>query len=102
MKGTMFILKASGEMVASALERKPELEDMQKAVGGYLELVPYFDKFAKKDCVVFCNEEGKVDGLEYNAVATRHWQACCDYTLTDYLVGDVCIIVGDKELMESL
>ena len=41
-----------------------ELKDMQAAVGGYIEAIyPYEDPVA-----LVCNEEGKLNGMEFNRV----------------------------------
>lgn len=37
------------------------LEELQAAVGGYIETVTMFT-----DCVVICNEEGRLQGLPHN------------------------------------
>lgn len=37
------------------------LEELQAAVGGYIETVTLFT-----DCVVICNEEGRLQGLPHN------------------------------------
>lgn len=39
-----------------------ELEEMQKIVGGDIEFVPLPDS----DCHIYCNDEGKLDGLPGN------------------------------------
>ena len=45
------------------------LKNLQNTVGGYVEMV----KIAT-DCVVICNEEGKVTELPYNcSIAGRHF-----------------------------
>ena len=39
----------------------PMLENLQKTVGGYIETVTIAE-----DCVIICNEEGRLLGLPYN------------------------------------
>lgn len=53
------------------------LEEKQKLVRGLIEVVPY------KDCLIICNEEGKLLNLKQNLIF--------DY---DYIAGD-CFLVGD-------
>lgn len=43
------------------------LEDLQRAVGGYLEAVTY-----TRSCVILCNEEGRLMGMPYNTVLFGH------------------------------
>lgn len=83
-----------------------DLPAMQNAVGGYIEVVPGFTLFHYKDttykCVMLCDEEGKLKGKPFNAVATELWHnqvKTNGYRTTDKLVGDIVIIFGAKEVM---
>ena len=60
------------------------LETLQGAVGGWIECV-WLGEAGFPDLDMFVNEEGKLDGLSFNVVATR---------LSGILVHDDCI-VGD-------
>ena len=44
------------------------LEQMQAAVGGYVQAVDIAD-----DVTLWCNEEGKMMGLEHNPLAQHLW-----------------------------
>jgi hypothetical protein len=46
---------------------RPSLEELQKAVGGYIEPV---DRFLKEGTQAYANEEGLLRGLPRNAAAT--------------------------------
>lgn len=61
------------------------LESMQKAVGGYIEVVS--SPQSKYDFV--CNEEGKLKGYFINAKATALAQINNALSTDDVLVGDV-------------
>ena len=61
---------------------KPSLKDLQDAVGGWIEAVPH----RHPDFSAFCNEEGKINGLPLNSVATNFTGIH-----GDVLVGDVVI-----------
>lgn len=103
MKGHMIVLSTSGAESITVIDRPPPLDVLQNAVGGYLQLVPYFDKYEGKECVVFCNEEGKLHGLLYNQKATQAWRKAVEpHVLMDMLVGNVVIITGDTELLDAL
>ena len=52
--------KQPGELLHQ-IEIANTLEDLQKAVGGYIETVT-----VATDLVIICNEEGKIMGLPYN------------------------------------
>lgn len=59
------------------------LEELQKFVGGHIEVV-YFD-----DYLMIINEEGKLNQLPVNFMASTLYQSY--YGETDYIVGD-CLI----------
>ena len=54
----------TAEAVAPANGKKFTLKELQKFVGGYIELVPCADR------VAYCNEEGRLNGLPPNALAS--------------------------------
>ena len=84
--------KASGETqeVAPKNGKKFSLEELQGYVGGSIELVP--DIMGKRKELVFCNEEGKLLGLELNREATLKYAPP-----GDVLVGDV-LVCSQKEI----
>ena len=67
-----------------------ELEDLQKAVGGNIEYVPL--PYESPFLYMYCNEEGKLHGLEPN------WGATALINFPDIIVGDVVIMEeGDED-----
>jgi hypothetical protein len=66
---------------------EPELEQLQRIVGGLIELVRV--RHDGRDCDAFINEEGKLRGLPINEPATELW-AGRHY---DVLVGPIAICV---------
>jgi len=116
MQGTMKVF-TPGELMTQTqiyeFDRPIQLEELQAAVGGYIEPVPRFttiwDDDAKLyvECVAFCNEEGKLDELPVNPVATALWNEAVSgpswrKPLADVLVGPVAIVFGDAEFMAEL
>lgn len=100
MKGQLTVIKTNGEIVRTELTSPPGLEMLKKAVGGWIESIPYFEKFEGKPCVAFCNEEGKLDSLPFNGIASSLW---AEAGITeDVLVGDVAIVTGDQDLLGAL
>ena len=85
-------IKANGEVT----EVKPKngkdfsLEEMQKFVGGYIEIVESQIKGDKR--LIVLNEEGKLHGLPVNPKAT----AIFGYP-GDFIVGDV-LVCTNKEV----
>jgi len=104
MKGVLTIIPVGNAAVSSKeLAAAPRLEDLQGGVGGDIEVVPLFTKYKGRPCVAFCNEEGKLNGLPVNQVATAFWYAQEPRFIgRDILVGPVVIITGDRELMREL
>lgn len=74
------------------------LKELQKQVGGYIELLPLkrVPEFKLQDVVMVLNEEGKLLGLPMNQMATdllvRNYPKS-----TDVIVGDV-LICKSKEI----
>lgn len=99
MKGKLITIKASGEILSTDITKPPKLEEYQQIVGGYIEVVPYFDRYEDGGCVAFCNEEGKLEGLPLNATATKLWIDLLGYDPGDVLTGDIVVITGDQELL---
>lgn len=98
-------------MEAVALDAVPTLEQLKSAVGdGYIEVVPRFTTIlwggAIERCVVFCNEHGKLNGMELNTHATVLWylalQAQGVDSCHDHLFGPVAVIIGDDDFLRRL
>lgn len=102
-KGMLTIINPDGQIISKAIDYTPKLDELQAAVGGHIEVVPYFDKYNGQPCVVFCNEEGKLHGLPVNPVAKAAWEKAYGRRITeDFLVGRICIVCGDQALMDEL
>lgn len=115
MKGTIVVISPKNEKTITELERQPNVSVYQKAVGGYIETVPYFDTYEHngevKTCIVFCDEEGKLKGKDYNLPATMLWRLSlerCGRWIPgllpdkDFLVGDIAIVFGDRDFMRRM
>ena len=102
MKGQLTILHARGKVVTTVrdLDAPPAIETLQRAVNGQIEAVLYFSEYNGENCVAFCNEDGKLDGLSLNVLATM--LAGPEFMANDVLFGDVAIVTGDDELLEAL
>lgn len=119
MNGVMFTYQPGRSTPdAKPLDAAPTLEALQAGVGGDIEHVPMFDTIqddggATHKCVCFCNEEGKLDGLPVNNLATVLWDRALKRSghhgllqsngrPADVLVGPIVVIIGDDELLEAL
>lgn len=101
MKGKATIIAPDGTETVTEFTAQPGLEFLKKAVGGFIEIVPYWNKFRDAECVVFCNEEGKLHNLPINRKATEHWHSVAP-AVGDILLGSVLILTGDDEFLEAL
>jgi hypothetical protein len=103
MIGQLTTIAPDGTATFITLTGSPTLEQLQTAVGGHIEVVPYFTKFNGEQCVAFCNEEGKLVGLPANRLAQMFWERAVGRRISgDYLVGSIAIITGDDALLSSL
>ena len=118
MKGNMLIISANGITRLVETNEAPTLDFLKLGLNnGMLEVVPLFTSIEHegkriKNCVAFCDEEGKIKNLPYNETATEKWQAALTeqgrslfdmkMTTVDFLVGPVIVVWGDKEFMEAL
>lgn len=86
---------------------RPSLGDLQRAVGGPIEIMPLFNRVQLSDreivsVIAYCNEEGKLERLPINAEATILWRRSLQMqglVLEDVAVGDVVILMGTPEFM---
>jgi len=82
------IIKADGETINYAPKSGAhyELEELQGIVGGYIQAIDLHDgRF------MVCNEEGKLNGLAYNSMATDIAHEAGAIFENDFIVGDVLI-----------
>lgn len=90
-------LHADGRRTTAQQDDPPSLEQLQAAVGGYIEAVPHMARFEGRVCQAFCDEEGKLTGKPLNDQATRAWYECLGITdADDHLVGDVIVVAADS------
>jgi hypothetical protein len=68
---------------------------LQESVGGWVQAIDLRD-----DVTMWCNEEGKMEGLAHNPVGQALWVQA--YGATDYIVGDVVFTGGTDKDGETL
>jgi hypothetical protein len=77
------IIRANGAIEVSQSAKVPLLSVLQKAVDGYIETIPYFDKLSYNGVnyqrgTAYCNEEGLYKKADQpNATATKMWREAC-------------------------
>ena len=83
------ILKVEPDKAPQVIEIPNKLEEMQKIVGGYIEVFPLAD-----DVAIVCNEEGKINGLKPNRPIYY------DGKIVDIIVGTFFIAGDDISIGE--
>lgn len=73
--------------------KKLSLNAAQELVGGLVQIVPMFNRYLSRPCVVLCDEEGKVKGKDRNNRATLEWYKCTG-PIDDILVGNILVLQG--------
>jgi len=93
----MYILKkmlTDGRIITTEQEVEPDLQQLQEAVGGYIELLmlPEGD--------LYINEEGKLYNLPQNPVAEKFFLSHGGMLFPgDFIVGDAIYITSSPEKM---
>lgn len=76
MSYSVVVFKVTGEIERTVQPKAPDLAQMQKVVGGYIESIVHFTKYdGMKRGSAFCNENGIAEGLPFNINATQAWLA---------------------------
>jgi hypothetical protein len=103
MIGKLVIIGTDAMETTVPLTAPPTVEQLQAAVDGYIETIPFFTTFDGRECIAFCNEEGKLHEMAPNLFAQALWEIAIGRSIADdFLVGPVAIVVGDRELLEAL
>lgn len=93
-------LKADGTREVANLNNKPSLDVLQREVGGLIQSVPHWINFEGRRADIFCNEEGRLNGMLLNKTATDMWKDTLGYSemtrdkfrYTPELFGNVVIV----------
>jgi hypothetical protein len=96
----VFIIKVDGRVEYSTQTREPPLEQLQRAVGGYIQEVPHLDEYAGRRVKAYANEEGKLHRLPRNEAATQAWLACLGdgpFSYDPVLHGDVVVFRKEEK-----
>ena len=94
-----------GRIRKEGIDKAPDYTELNKIVGGHIELIPFFTHYNGHPCVAFCNEEGKFPhfNLPYNRYAQALWEKAAGRLITeDCLVGTIAIIVGPQSFLNQL
>ena len=90
MSYVVYVIAADGRVERTTQPKMPSLEQLQAAVGGYIETVPYFTKLlGHKRGTAYCNEDGLALRLPHNPRASAEWAE--NYKHATGLLGPVVI-----------
>jgi hypothetical protein len=80
------------------------LDDLQKAVGGYIETTPYVETYEDKRVSRSATKKGKLNDLAFDLPATVPWYKVLrsDQRYRDQLVGPIIVLIGDSEFLLAL
>lgn len=101
MSYTVYLFKASGTVTKTQQDKKPTYDECVKAVGGYIETIPFFTKYDDRiRGTAYANEEGMLKGLPLNKLAIKAWQESLvsgyDPSRTN-LCGDIILYFKDPK-----
>lgn len=94
------VLKVDGTLEYREVSSEGEYDFLSGVVGGWIQAVPLSYDENLGDLVLWCNEEGKLNGLPVNVAATALWELF--YGRTDVIVGDVVLSGGSDDEGETL
>lgn len=77
--------------ITKVKENEPELEDIQKEVGGYLELINVFPQLEQKNINCLVNENGKYKGYPPTLAICNE-----NKDVLDVVVGNICFLKYDE------
>lgn len=86
------IIPADGSEVRWEDPDKIDLKYLQGKVGGYVEAIGVGNEIN-----MYLNEEGKMEGLAPNRLATRLAKKYAGISMLDYIVGDVVLCGGPDD-----
>jgi hypothetical protein len=105
-KNYLVTIPIDAAIVVEELTQQPTLEQLRQGVGdGHIEIVPRFTKLFGRDCVAFCNENGKITRppMPTNHLAHTLWQLAIGRAIRDdVLVGPICVVIGTPKFLRDL
>lgn len=104
MQETIRVLEVRPGKRPELIEIENSLEGLQNAVGGYIETVP--EPGLPEDCVIICDEEGKLKGKPCNRALWDIDGDICDVICGTFLIaatnGDELRDMTDEEIVDAM
>jgi hypothetical protein len=102
------ILEPNGKITCETHKKLPDWKELQKYVDGLFQIIPYFssmelDGVKYNRGTAYCNEEGWINGLPHNPLATILWQKACPKGDPErmQIAGNLLFIVKEKVNAET-
>jgi len=97
-------VKPDGALASEYKPKPPDYKEVQKYVDGWMQILPYFSSMEFDGKVynrgtAYCNEEGWLQGLQPNPLASACWLKACpkgDPKLM-HIVGTLLFVAKVKE-----
>jgi hypothetical protein len=96
-------ISPTGENKCESHEKRPDYKEIQRRVGGLMQIVPYFSSLyydGKKlnRGTAYCNEEGWLLGLPPNPNASAAWMKACPTGDPErmHIAGNLLFVVKEK------
>jgi hypothetical protein len=89
------LVAVNGDCATVEFTEETSYDMLSKGCGGYTQAVEL-----NNNLTLWCNEEGKLNGLEVNIVAQKFWEEA--YGATDIIVGDVVFTGGCDQAGNTL
>jgi hypothetical protein len=107
MKGKLTIVRPGKREEVVELSAPVKLQLLSDIAGGDIEQVPYWSTYEGDPCVVFANTHGKRNKLIVNKVANDEWYHArvregVKGKVDDELRGNIIIVTGDEDFMETV
>lgn len=89
------VLGTDGSVLAEPKSGAYTLDEMQQAVGGYIEIISAYD--ASFPLVLVMDEEGKIKGRPSNAAATAIAHRCGMISADDWIAGNALAATASED-----
>ena len=68
------IINPDGTTERRIVSKAESYASLSRGVDGYIETIPHLSHFEGRRCTAYCNEEGRITGMPFNAPATKLWR----------------------------
>jgi hypothetical protein len=102
------VIEPDGKLSCETHKKLPDWKEIQKYVGGSFQLVPYFSSLQYDGTkynrgTAYCNENGYVENLPLNPIASACWLKACPKGDPNrmLILGNLLFVVKEKVNVEA-